>query len=372
MAPSPIPFLDMAAMHAEIRDDLDRCWHAAVEQSDFVGGAAVAEFEEAFARYCDCRHAVGVANGTDALDLILCGLGIGPGDEVIVPTNTFFATAEAVCNVGATPVFVDVEPSTLLLTAETVEASLTARTAAVIAVHLFGQMPDMEAITALCHSRDLHLVEDAAQAHGATWAGAPAGSFGVAAAFSFYPGKNLGALGDGGAVVTDDAGLADRVRSLANHGRSVNSGPDHAVIGTNSRLDALQASALSVKLRRLDDWNDGRRRVHEWYRQSLPAGASPVQVSAAAGAVHHLEVVQVDDRDEVRERLWRAGVATGIHYPVPCHRLPVFDGRTGRSLPVAEAAAGRILSLPMFPHLDRSAVETVCERLHAVLDRVAA
>jgi dTDP-4-amino-4,6-dideoxygalactose transaminase len=374
MSPSSaIPFLDMGAMHAEVREDLDERWRATIDSSGFVGGAAVSEFEAEFAQFCDCRIAVGVANGTDALELILRGLGIGPGDEVIVPTNTFFATAEAVCNVGASPVFIDVEPTTLLMTSSLVAEAITSRTAAVIAVHLFGQMPEMDAIAATCRARGIHLVEDAAQAHGATWNGARAGSFGVAAAFSFYPGKNLGALGDGGAVVTNDAALADRIRSLANHGRSVDGGQDHAVIGVNSRLDALQASALSVKLGRLSDWNQRRRHVHDWYRDALPEGAVALRIASEAGAVHHLEVVQVDGRDEVRDRLADAGVATGIHYPVPCHRLPVFRDRVPQqSLPVAEAAAGRILSLPMFPHLDRPTVETICSRLGEVLGKVAA
>ncbi|HSL75083.1 MAG TPA: DegT/DnrJ/EryC1/StrS family aminotransferase [Ilumatobacteraceae bacterium] len=374
MSPSStIPFLDMGAMHAEVREDLDERWRSTIDSSGFVGGAAVAEFEAEFAHFCDCRSAVGVANGTDALELILRGLGVGPGDEVIMPTNTFFATAEAVCNVGASPVFIDVDPTTLLMTSTLVDTAITSRTAAVIAVHLFGQMPDMDAIAASCRTRGIHLLEDAAQAHGATWAGARAGSFGVAAAFSFYPGKNLGALGDGGAVVTNDAALADRIRSLANHGRSVDGGQDHAVIGVNSRLDALQASALSVKLARLSDWNQRRRQVHDWYRDALPDGAVPLRVASEAGAVHHLEVVQVDGRDEVRERLANAGVATGVHYAVPCHRLPVFRDRVPQqSLPVAEAAAGRILSLPMFPHLDRPTVEAICSRLGEALGKVAA
>jgi dTDP-4-amino-4,6-dideoxygalactose transaminase len=368
-----IPFLDMAAMHDEVREELDARWRASIETSSFVGGDAVERFEDEFARYCARRHAVGVANGTDALELILRGLGVGAGDEVIVPTNTFFATAEAVCNVGATPVFIDVEPSTLLASAPLIDEAITRRTAAVIAVHLFGQMPDMVAISELCRSREIHLVEDAAQAHGATWRGAPAGSFGVAGAFSFYPGKNLGALGDGGAVVTNDAALAARIRSYANHGRSVDGGPDHAVIGTNSRLDALQASLLSVKLERLGDWNERRRRVHRWYRESLPEHVASVGVRGDAVSVHHLEVVQLDDRDPVRQRLSEVGVGTGIHYPVPCHRLPVFEEQhPGLSLPVAEAAAERLLSLPMFPHLEQSTVEEVCGRLGDALVRAAA
>jgi len=373
MIDTTVPFLDLGSMHAEVRDELDACWRRAVDGSDFIGGAEVTAFESAFAEYCDRSHAVGVANGTDALALALAALGVGPGDEVVVPTNTFVATAEAVCAVGAAPVFVDVEPSTLLVDADLLEEVIGDRTAAVIVVHLYGQMPDMASIEAVCAHHGLHLVEDAAQAHGATWRQRPAGSFGAAAAFSFYPGKNLGALGDGGAVVTDDESLAASIRSLANHGRSVDGGEDHRAVGGNSRLDAVQAAALSVKLRRLEEWNQRRRQVHDWYTDTLPDQVEQLDVPAESTAVHHLEVVQVDGRDRVRAELGARGIATGIHYPVPCHRLPAYRRfvRPGQSFPVAEVTGDRLLSLPMFPHLDRVQVETVAGALADVLDHAS-
>ena len=363
-------------MHAQVRSELDAVWHRVVDSSGFVGGESVAEFESSFSAYCDQEFAVGVANGTDALSLILSGLGIGPGDEVIVPTNTFVATAEAVCNVGALPVFVDVDPATLLVTADHVEAALTDQTAAVMVVHLYGQTADMTALVPLCARAGVHLIEDAAQAHGARWNGGPAGSFGTAAAFSFYPGKNLGAFGDGGVVVTNDAELAMAVRSLANHGRSEADTHQHGVIGTNSRLDALQAAVLSIKLARLDEWNEARREIHSWYGDLLPAGVHQVEIASMASPVHHLEVVQVDDRDRMRERLAALGIGTGIHYPVPCHRLPAYErfrrGETASPLHVAETTADRLLSLPMFPHLGRDDVARVCAALGDVLAETSA
>lgn len=371
-----VPFLDLRAGNDEVRDDLDRCWQTAVDQSGFVGGDAVSVFEMAFARYCGQPHAVGVANGTDALTLILQGLGVGAGDEVIVPTNTFIATPEAVSNVGATPVFIDVDPATLLMQPDRVRGAITDRTAAVMAVHLYGQMVDMVGLAEVCREARLHLIEDAAQAHGARRDGHVAGSLGIAAAFSFYPGKNLGALGDAGAIVTADRELAAVIRSLANHGRSETSASEHLRIGSNSRLDSLQASLLTVKLDRLDDWNEQRRSVHRWYRELLPAGATPVSVAGSSEPVHHLEVVQVDHRDDVRVRLAEAGIATGIHYPVPCHRLAAFsdseprdpnDDRQTPHLAVSEAAAGRILSLPMYPQMGRDAVVAVCDALGRAL-----
>jgi dTDP-4-amino-4,6-dideoxygalactose transaminase len=365
-----IPFLDLGAMHSEVRRELDAAWHRAVDSSCFVGGDPVSEFEAAFSAYCGQAEAVGVANGTDALSLILRGLEIGPGDEVIVPANTFVATAEAVCTVGAIPVFVDVDPATLLVTADHVTAALTSRTAAVMVVHLYGQPANMAALGAVCAKAGIHLIEDAAQAHGARFENRPAGSFGTAAAFSFYPSKNLGAFGDGGIVVTGDAALANAVRSLANHGRSEVAAHQHRVIGTNSRLDALQAEVLSIKLARLDHWNECRRQIHSWYDELLPAGVRQVDVAPSALPVHHLEVVQVADRDRVRVRLAEHGIHTGIHYPVPCHRLPAYErfarGRVAGQLPVVDAAASRLMSLPMYPHLRRNDVVRVCSALRAI------
>jgi len=358
-----VPFLDLGAMHAELSDQLDACWRDLTTSGQFIGGPAVEAFEAAWASYCGTEFAVGTANGTDAIELALLALGIGSGDEVVVPANTFIATCEAVTAVGATPVFADVDPETLLLSAATLEAVLTPATRAVIPVHLYGYCVDMPAVMAVAKANDLIVVEDAAQAHGATWDGRKAGSFGHAAAFSFYPGKNLGAFGDGGAVVTNDAMVAETIRSLGNHGRSATSHTEHVADGCNSRLDSIQASVLSVKLGALDDWNRRRRQVAAWYAQHLPAGFSMLPSSDRCEPVHHLAIVRVADRDEVRSELAEVGIATGVHYPVACHLQPAFAPYRRVDLPVAEQAAAEVLSLPMFPHMSEEQVKAVSVRL---------
>jgi dTDP-4-amino-4,6-dideoxygalactose transaminase len=360
-----VPFLDLQGVHAELREPLDLAWRTVLGHGRFIGGPEVAAFEAAFAEYCGVAHCAGVGNGTDALELILAGLGIGPGDEVIIPTNTFVATAEAVVAVGARPRFVDVLPDTLLLDPAAAAAAVGPRTAAVMAVHLFGQMADMEALRALAARHGLALIEDAAQAHGARFAGRPAGSGGIAGAFSFYPGKNLGALGDGGAVVSDDAELIARIRQLADHGRSRVDRYAHEVSGRNSRLDTVQAAMLHVKLPGLDAANRARVAAVEHYRKALPSWCVPVAVHPAAEAVHHLAVVQVPDRAAAMRALDEAAVGWGVHYPVPCHLQPAFATYAGEPLPVAEAAAERILSLPLSPTLTADQVDRVCR----VLDR---
>jgi dTDP-4-amino-4,6-dideoxygalactose transaminase len=362
--PVAVPFLDLAAMHGELRVDLDAAWHRMVHDSAFVGGAAVETFEREWAAFCGTKHAVGVANGTDAIVLALRGLGVGPGDEVILPANTFVATAEAVVLVGAVPRFVDVDPGTLLMTAAHVEAAVTPRTAAVIVVHLYGQMPDMDAILTTARRAGLAVIEDAAQAHGATWHNRRAGSFGDAATFSFYPGKNLGAFGDAGAVVTSDPDLANRIRSTGDHGRRLGHKYVHDVSGTNSRLDALQAAVLSVKLRRLEGWNSARRAAMRQYASRLTGSdADLVAVADGARSVHHLAVVQVDERDAVAARLEHCGIATGVHYPVPCHQQLAFQEYRREPLPVCDASALRILSLPLFPTISRAQIDWVCTAL---------
>jgi dTDP-4-amino-4,6-dideoxygalactose transaminase len=365
---APAAFLDLASMHDEIRDELDVAWKEITSTNAFVGGAAVERFENEWAAYCGTGHAIGVANGTDALELILAGLGFGPGDEIIVPANTFIATAEAVVNVGATPVWVDVDPDTLLVTADGIAAATGPRTVAVMVVHLYGQVPDMDAIGATCERLGLAVIEDGAQAQGARWNGRPAGSFGVAAGTSFYPGKNLGAFGDGGAVVTNDAALADQIRSISAHGRSLADRYEHVLRGRNSRLDGLQAAVLSVKLRRLDTWNAARRAAHALYMAALDPAAAPVAVHPSATAIHHLEVVRVADRAGLAERLARAGIGSGVHYPIPCHRQPAFTSPDAPWLPVTELTAPRLLSLPMHAHLDAAAIGRIAE---VVNDHVA-
>jgi dTDP-4-amino-4,6-dideoxygalactose transaminase len=366
-----VPFLDVAAMHAEVEAELDFAWRQVSRSGRFIGGAFVERFETAWADYCGVTHCVGVASGTAALQLALEALGIGPGDEVILPANTFFATAEAVLAAGATPAFVDVDPATLLMTAAGVAAAITPRTAAVIAVHLYGQPVDMDALERVAEAAGIVVLEDAAQAHGATWRGRRAGSMSRVGCFSFYPGKNLGALGDAGAVVTNDRVLAERVRSLSNHGRPGDRQDghyQHVRVGGTHRLDALQAALLSAKLPHLEAWNAGRRRAARLYEQALAElPLEPVRTAEGAISSHHLAVVQLSGRDNVRRHLGEDGIDTAVHYPTPCHLLPALASGSSPKLPVVERAAGRIMSLPMFPHLTDSAVARVADAIGRAL-----
>ncbi|HEX2297161.1 MAG TPA: DegT/DnrJ/EryC1/StrS family aminotransferase [Pseudonocardiaceae bacterium] len=362
----PVPFLDLGGINSRLQDEFDVAWKTVLDHGGYIGGPEVERFEREFAAYCETDACVGVANGTDALELILVGLGIGRGDEVILPTNTFVATAEAVCAAGARPRFVDVCPDTLLINPDAVQAAITPVTAAVIVVHLYGQMVDTGPISEITARHGLALIEDAAQAHGARHRARRAGSVGVAAGFSFYPGKNLGALGDAGAVVTSDLALTMRIRSLANHGRSHTDRHRHPQVGHNSRLDSVQAAVLSAKLRCLDADNAHRAAAMSLYRALLPDGVA-VAVQPGAEPVYHLAVIQVGDRLTVTDALTAAGIGWGLHYPVPCHLQPAYqDGARPGQLPVAEAAAGRIVSLPMSPVLRETQVSRVCEVLRSV------
>ncbi len=376
-----VPFLDLAGMHEPLRADLDAVWTDVVDRTAFIGGDLAAEFERRWAEYCGVEFCIGVANGTDSIELILRALDIGPGDEVIVPANTFIATAEAAVACGATPVYVDVDPDTLLIGPDQIAAAITPKTKAVIPVHLYGQPCDMDAVDAVARHHGVAVIEDAAQAHGARWRDRPVGSFGTAACFSFYPGKNLGAFGDAGAVVTDDPSLAATVRSLANHGR-VEDPTDHPRLGRNSRLDALQAGVLLVKLGHLDRWNERRRAARRRFQDRLAATAAvPVVEHPDAWGVHHLNIVQVPDRDDVLKRLTDRGVEARIHYPIPCHLhvapapdlAPALDLVAAAetvpppSLPVSEAAAERILSLPMHPMIEDHEIDLVCDALASIL-----
>jgi dTDP-4-amino-4,6-dideoxygalactose transaminase len=355
----PVVFLDLAALHAPLREGLEAVWQRTLTDSSFIGGPAVAAFEERWADYCGVGHCVGVANGTDALELVLTALEIGPGDEVIVPANTFVATAEAVLTAGATPVFVDVDPGSLLITAEAIAEAVNPATRAVMVVHLYGQIPDMEAILAVTDDAGIHLVEDAAQAHGATHRGRRAGSFGIAATFSFYPGKNLGALGDGGAIVTDDHSLTDEIRTRANHGRGTHLLHTHA--GRNSRLDGLQAAVLDLKLDHLDGWNEHRRKIHGIYVERLGGAVELLETLPEGVPVHHLEVIRVEERDRLALALAASDIHTGIHYALPCHKHPAFAQFDPGPLPVAEHAANHQLSLPMHPTLTASDANAVAD-----------
>ncbi|MQA00217.1 MAG: aminotransferase class I/II-fold pyridoxal phosphate-dependent enzyme [Dehalococcoidia bacterium] len=365
-----VPFLDLKAMHAEIQAELDCAWRAVTSTNAYIGGSVLDRFEGEWAAYCGRRYCIGVANGTDAIELALAASGVGPGDEVIVPANTFIATVEAVIACGARPVLVDIDDRTLLVTADHIRAAVTSRTAAVIVVHLYGQPAGMDEILAFTEPRGLLVVEDAAQAHGARWHGVRAGALGDIAAFSFYPGKNLGAFGDGGAVVTDDAAVASRVRALSTHGVTGASRYHHGVVGRNSRLDALQAAVLSVKLARLGGWNAARRRASLQYGRVLAGvkDARPVANAPEAESSHHLQVVRVPRRDAVRTALADRGVETGVHYPVPCHQHEPYRAFAEGPLPVAERAASEVLSLPMSPHISAEQVMEVCSALREAVE----
>jgi dTDP-3-amino-3,4,6-trideoxy-alpha-D-glucose transaminase len=332
----------------------------------FTLGEEVEAFEREFAAYCGAGFAVGVASGTDALVLALRALGVGPDDEVIVPANSFIATAEAVTLVGARPRLVDVDPVTHLLNAEIVERNLSARTRCVIPVHLYGRTVDLAPILELTRERGVAVLEDACQAHGAVYRDRRVGSIGDAGCFSFYPAKNLGAWGDGGAVVTNDEALADTVRLLRSHGERPRY--HHRVVGTTSRLNGLQAAVLRVKLRRLDGWNDDRRQAADALRRALH-GANvdlPLLAVAEGDHVYHLFAIRCDDRDGLREHLASRGIAAAVHYPVPIHRTEAYaDLGLGRgSMPVAERAAERVLSLPLFPGMTGEEIAAVAAAVH--------
>jgi dTDP-4-amino-4,6-dideoxygalactose transaminase len=366
----PVPFLDLTDATQEVRGEVLDEWARTLDSNAFIGGGAVARFETHFAELCGTTEAVGTANGTDALHLVFRALGIGPGDEVVVPTNSFVATAESVVLAGARPRFADVDPGTLLLTPGTLEAAITPRTRAVAVVHLYGQMADVPALLAVAERHGIALVEDAAQAHGATWQGLPAGSFGDAGCFSFYPGKNLGAFGDAGAVVTSDPELATRVRSMRDHGRVGGQHYQHEMVGTNSRLDTLQATVLDAKLRRLSRWNACRRELAALYRELLDPELAPLVEELPDGrGVHHLLVVRVRERDGVRADLAEHGIGTGVHYPTPCHRMTPYADFASGPLPDAERACREVLSLPMYPSLARADVERVAALVNECVSR---
>jgi dTDP-3-amino-3,4,6-trideoxy-alpha-D-glucose transaminase len=349
-----VPFIRLDAAFPELFAELMETVERIGRNSAFTLGPELESFEAAFAEFCGTEHAVGVSSGTAALEIALRALGIGPGDEVIVPTYSFIATAEAVSTVGATPVIVDVEEETALITAEIVEAALTPRTRCVIPVHLFGRPVDMDPLLELCRSRDIAVVEDACQAHGAIYRGRPVGSLADAGCFSFYPTKNLGGWGDGGALVTSDDALAEQVRLLRSHGESPRH--HHRLATGTHRLDTLQAAILEVKLRHLADWNQRRRDAAARLREGL-AGSSVVSPPAAAADsdhVYHLFVVRSGERDALRDHLDASGVASAVHYPTPIHLQPAYAelGLGRGDLPVAERLASENCSLPIFPAIE--------------------
>lgn len=370
-----IPFLDLKAPYLELKSELDAAYRRVMESGWYILGTEVEAFEAEFATYSECRHCIGVANGLDALHLIVRAYGIGPGDEVIVPSNTYIATWLAVTHAGATPVPVEPDPLTYNLDPARIEAAITDKTRAIIAVHLYGQPADMDEINRVVarvnqsrvtsHASPLVVIEDAAQAHGARYNGRRVGSLGDAAGFSFYPGKNLGAIGDGGAVTTNDPELAERIRELRNYGSKIKY--HNEVIGFNSRLDELQAALLRVKLAKLDEWNERRRQIAARYLQELACESGlllPV-VPEWAEPVWHLFVVRSEQREALQQTLAAAGVGTMIHYPIPPHLQASYSDLNFKAgdFPLSERMAGEALSLPMGPHLADFCVDVVCSAL---------
>lgn len=356
-----IPFVDLTAEYQALQAEIDAAVARVLAGGWYILGQEVAAFEAEFAAFCGVEHAVGVASGTDALLLALRALEIGPGDEVITVSHTAVATVTAICLSGAVPVLVDVEPDYYTLNPALLEQAITPRTRAIIPVHLYGQPADLPAIVAIARQHHLYLIEDCAQAHGALLDGRPVGSWGDLAAFSFYPTKNLGAVGDGGAVVTADGELAQRLRGLRQYGWQERYISAHA--GYNSRLDELQAAILRVKLGYLAELNRWRRELAARYRERL-AGLPLVlpEERPAAEHVYHLFVIQSSRRDQLQAHLQAAGVATAVHYPVPVHQQPAY-AHLQASLPVTEQLAGRILSLPLYPHLPGDHLHQVCDTI---------
>jgi dTDP-4-amino-4,6-dideoxygalactose transaminase len=368
-----IQFVDLQAQYRTIAPEINAAIQGVLDRSDYILGEEVRLFEEDFAKYIGTAHAVGVGSGLDALELALRAYGIGPGDEVITAANTYIATVLAIIAAGARPVLVDMDPATYNIDPAAVEAAVTPRTRGIMPVHLYGQPSDMDAILAIARKDNLVVIEDAAQAHGAMYGGRRAGTWGHAAAFSFYPGKNLGAYGDGGAITTNDPAIAEKIRHLRNYGQRVKY--EHVVAGTNSRLDTMQAAILRVKLRHLDQWNAARQEHARAY-SGLLGGGPFVLAKIAPNRTHifHLYVIQAEERTQVQEFLNSKGIATGIHYPIPIHLQEACKdlGYRRGDFPATESAAARILSLPMYPELASGQREFVATNLLATAQQLRA
>jgi len=359
-----IPLVDLPAQFRALKPEIEAAVSQVFENAQFILGPAVAAFERDFAAFCRTAHAVGVNSGTSALHLALLAAGVGPGDEVITVPFTFVATVAAIEYTGARPVFVDVEPGFLTMDPAKLEAAITPRTRAIIPVHLFGQPADMDPIMAIANRHGLVVIEDACQAHGAEYKGRRCGSIGQLGCFSFYPGKNLGAYGEGGAVVTSGAALATRIRLLRSWGEEVRY--EHKYRGFNCRMDGVQGAILGVKLRYLEEWTEARRRnAAEYGRRLAGTPAQPLPERPGVRHVYHLYVVRLQQRDSWRERLTEAGIQTGVHYPIPVHLQPAYRdlGYKAGDFPVCEEASREVLSLPMFPELTDAQIATITSAL---------
>ena len=365
-----IPLVDIAGQAKALQDELVAAAKEVLASGSYILGKHVAAFEEALAKQCGCRHGVGVNSGTYALELALRACGVGPADEVIIPAFTFMATALAVTSVGATPVLADIDERSYGIDLEDAARRLTPKTKAIIPVHLYGQPCDLDGVLELAARRKLHVIEDCAQAIGATYHGKPVGSFGQAGCFSFYPTKNLGAAGDGGAVVTNDPKMAERIALIRNYGTTDKI--SYRTFGRKSRLDEIQAAILAVKLRYLDAWNTARRERAGWYREAFAReghdGIGLPEELPDRRHVYHLFIVRVTERDRVHEELNRRGIHTMVHYPRPIHLDSLYEGKAkAGAFPRAERAAQEVLSLPMYPELSREAIVAVVQALKEVV-----
>jgi dTDP-4-amino-4,6-dideoxygalactose transaminase len=361
-----IPLVNLGRQYTHLRDEINGAIQRVIDSRSFIQGPFVEAFEREFAQFCDCRFAVGCANGTAAITLALHAAGVNSGDEVITVAHTFAATANAIRAVGAIPRFVDIEPDSYCVDVDRLTEVISARTKAIVPVHIYGTPCNMTELTEIANARGVTVIEDAAQAHGASFDGRPVGSFGKAATFSFYPGKNLGAYGDAGAVITNDVGIAARVRKLRDHGRSGKY--LHDIVGFNQRMDGIQGAILSVKLAHLAAWNETRRSIAKRYDRALRKhGFKTVAPSNRSWAVYHLYVIECSNRGDVQRSLAAAGIDSGVHYPVPLHRQPSFEhGCAGLSLPVTERIADRIVSLPICPDLSEGEQEYVIDQFLSV------
>jgi dTDP-4-amino-4,6-dideoxygalactose transaminase len=384
-----VPFLDLKAQYKQIEHDVVPMIKEAMENAMFIGGPNVEGFEKEFADFCNTRFCVGVNSGTDALRFVLMAVGVGSGDEVITVPNTFIATTEAISQVGATPVFVDVDPDSCNMdpvklkefmeqecsldesTGELINHSTKRPVKAAIPVHLYGQPADMDPILEITGKYGITVIEDACQAHGALYKGKKAGSMSAAGCFSFYPGKNLGACGEGGAVVTDDEDIAGKIRMIRDHGQAKKY--FHDMEGYNGRLDAIQAGVLRIKLKRLSEWNQSRQENAAYYDELLTdtPGVESVKISGYAESVYHLYVIMVDERDKLQQFLTDRGIATGLHYPLPLHLQKAYDhlGYREGAFPITETAAKRLLSLPMYPELKREQIEYVTDTIKEFMSK---
>lgn len=362
----PVPFLDLNAQYRSIKADIDPAIQQVIDSSAFVLGPAVEQFEKDFATFCGAQYCVAVNSGTAALALLLQAHGIGPGDEVITVANSFFASAEGIVEIGATPVLIDCVEDTGLMDPSLLDSAITERTKAILPVHIYGQPADMDSINAIAQKHGLLVFEDSCQAHGASYKGKRTGSLADGAAFSFYPGKNLGAYGEGGAIITNDPAINTTLRMLREHGS-----PKkylHDVVGWNERMDGIQGAVLGVKLPHLDSWNAKRRAHADLYRSLLPSTVRTIGIQEGSESVYHLFVIRISNRDAVQKALAEKGISTAIHYPIPIHLQPAFAGKwKAGDFPHAEKLSTDILSLPMFAELTDAQIREVVDALKTVL-----